>query len=222
MTNIIAFAGRKQSGKTTCSEFVCKKFNNSIYDKLFDNVSNKYIAKIYNFADPLKQDICINILGLTHDQCYGDDNAKNSLTMIKWADIPGYDISWTKSKDYDSSGFMTARQVMQHIGTNIFRQIKGDVWSQATINKIKHESPKLGVIADCRFPNEVDAIKNAGGLVIKLMRNPYESTHESEIALDLKNYDHNNFDLVVHNENLSIEDQNYIIYKFLKEKQVLS
>ena len=55
MTTIIAFAGRKQSGKTTSSEFLT-------------SVINKYSLgtyKIYNFADTLKQDICINILGLT-------------------------------------------------------------------------------------------------------------------------------------------------------------
>ena len=60
MTQIIAFAGRKQSGKTTCSEFVQKYANGST--EPYNSV------KIYNFADPLKLDICIKILGLTTDQ----------------------------------------------------------------------------------------------------------------------------------------------------------
>ena len=56
MTTIIAFAGRKQSGKTTCAQFV-----NNILSTLGS-------VQIYNFADPLKQDICMNMLGLTYDR----------------------------------------------------------------------------------------------------------------------------------------------------------
>lgn len=197
MTKIIAFAGRKQSGKTTCSEFVAKYFNGAIepYNR----------AKIYNFADPLKKDICMNILGLTYEQCYGEDIDKNTLT----------DIQWDGSR-------LTAREVMQFVGTDLFRKMKNDVWSSATINKIKSEKPQLAIIADCRFPNEVQAVRDAGGIVIKLTRNPYNSDHESEIALDEIVYPNSNFDLVIYNENLSIQQQNEIIFNFLKKKEVIS
>lgn len=188
---IVAFAGRKQSGKTTCSEFI-----KSLYPD--ENI------KIYNFADPLKQDICMNILGLTYEQCYGDDIDKNTLTGIHW-----------DNKE------LTAREVMQFVGTDIFRKMKNDVWASATINKIQKESPKLAIIADCRFPNEVQAIKDVGGLVIKLTRNPFNSDHQSETALDWHNYNHNNFDVVVTNHLLSIPHQNEVIYKFLKKKGIL-
>jgi len=214
MTKIVAFAGRKQSGKTTSAEFLERYFNGAI--EPFNG------AKIYNFADPLKQDICMGILGLTYDQCYGEDIHKNTLTSIRWRDMPEYNISWTYRKDYDISGFMTARQVMQKIGTNIFRQIKHDVWSSAIINKIKRESPQLAIIADCRFPNEVQAVKEADGIVIKLTRNPYNSDHESETALDEVNYANHNFNLVVYNESISIPEQNQTILRFLVSKGVIS
>lgn len=197
MTQIIAFAGRKQSGKTTCSEFVAKHFNGMLQP--FDG------AKIYNFADPLKQDICMNILGLTYDQCYGDDDSKNEYTEIFW-----------------DGNRLTAREVMQFVGTDIFRKMKTNVWAGATIIKIQKEQPKLAIIADCRFPNEVEAVKNAGGIVIKLTRNPYNSNHTSETALDEINYPTNNFDLVVYNEDINILQQNQIILNFLKKKKVLS
>ena len=143
MNKIIAFAGRKQSGKTTCSECVMKYTNGS---------NQPYnTTKIYNFADPLKQDICMNILGLTYDQCYGTDMDKNTLTDIQWDDQK-----------------LTAREVMQIVGTDIFRKLKNNVWADATINKIAQTEGSLAIIADCRFPNEVDAIKQAGGIVIKL------------------------------------------------------
>jgi putative N-acetylmannosamine-6-phosphate epimerase len=197
MTKIIGFAGRKQSGKTTCSEFVAKYYNGVI------SPFNK--AVIYNFADPLKKDICMNILGLTYDQCYGNDISKNQYTEVYWNDIR-----------------LTAREVMQLVGTDIFRKMKKDVWASSTIKKIQKEQPELAIIADCRFPNEVEAIKNAGGLVIKLTRNPYNSSHDSETALDELNYCSSNFDFIIFNDNITIPEQNNTILRFLKNKRVLS
>ena len=194
--HIIAFAGRKQSGKTTCSEFVQKYFNGVI--EPFNS------AKIYNFADPLKQDICINILGLTEYQCYGTDDQKNELVDCYWD---------TKQ--------LTAREVMQMVGTDMFRAMQKNVWSSATIRKIQNDKPKLAIIADCRFPNEVDAVKDAGGIVIKLTRNPHNSDHTSEIALDPNNFDQSNFDLVVDNRNISIDEQNTSLMLFLQNKGIL-
>ena len=192
MTNIIAFAGRKQSGKTTCADGVVSYCDNK-------NV------KIYNFADPLKRDICMNILGLNYDQCYGDDFAKNTITDVIW-----------------DNKYLTAREVMQFVGTDIFRKMKQDVWAGATINKITNEQKDIALIADCRFPNEVEAVKNAGGIVIKLTRNPYNSNHISETALDPENYDHSNFDMILDNTNISIEQQVKRVVEFLKYKKVLS
>lgn len=196
MTKIIAFAGRKQSGKTTCSEAVLKWANGTI--EPFNN------AKIYNFADPLKQDICINILGMNYDQCYGSDDQKNELVNCWW-----------------DGKQLTAREVMQFVGTNIFRKMQHDVWASATINKIKIDKPNLAVIADCRFPNEVDAVKSAGGFVVKLMRNPFNSDHESEVALDGDRYDQSNFDLIVNNDILDIVQQNKFIIDQLIAKGIL-
>jgi hypothetical protein len=191
MTKIIAFAGRKQSGKTTCSEYIT-------------SLCGHLQTKIYNFADPLKQDICINILGLSHEQCYGSDLDKNTLTHIQWG-----------------GHYLTAREVMQVVGTDILRTMYNNVWVNATINKIMREHLDLAIIADCRFPNEVESIKSAGGLVIKLNRNPYNSDHASEIALDANNYPQSNFDLVLNNNIMTIDEQNNEVYNFLKKKAIL-
>ena len=196
MIPIIAFAGRKQSGKTTCSELVLKYCNGVV--EPFNG------AKIYNFADPLKKDICMNILGLSYDQCYGEDIDKNTVTGVQW-----------------NGKQLTAREVMQFVGTDLFRKMKHDVWSGATIIKINNEQPSIAVVADCRFPNEVDAIKNAGGYVIKLTRDPFHSDHASEIALDSENYDQSNFDLIIHNEDISIDEQNQLVHNFLKNQGIL-
>ena len=189
---IIAFAGRKQSGKTTSCEFV---------QSLFANKE----TKIYNFADPLKQ-LCIDIFGLTYNQCYGTDENKNELVDCCW---PGIDSK------------MTAREVLQYVGTDVFRAMQHNVWSSATIRLIQKEQPDIALIADCRFPNEVEAVKNAGGLVVKLNRNLYESTHASETALDATNYDQSNFDLTIANLDGGIDEKNNIIKNFLIHKGIL-
>ena len=202
---IIAFAGRKQSGKTTSCEYVkhliCQNSNSLDVRNCGD-----FPIKIYNFADPLKQ-LCINILGLTEEQCYGTDENKNEVVDCFW---PGIDAK------------MTAREVLQYVGTDVFRRMQNHVWSSATIRLIQKEKPKLALIADCRFPNEVDAVKKAGGMVIKLNRNLYESTHASETALDEGNYDQSNFDLVIANLEGSIGEKNNIIKNFLIHKGILT
>lgn len=193
---IIAFAGRKQSGKTSSCEFV---------QNIFSQMARKNSC-IYNFADPLKK-MCIEIFGLTYNQCYGSDENKNEFVNCTWP---------------DTETTMTAREVMQYVGTNIFRKMQYNVWADATIRKIQDENLPLSLIADCRFPNEVEAVKKAGGLILKLNRNPYNSSHESETALDEDRYDPKNFDLVIDNTNIEIGEKNKIIHNFLVQKKVIS
>jgi hypothetical protein len=173
--------------------------------------------KIYSFADPLKKNICMDLLGLTYDQCYGSDSDKNTLTNIKWSDMPEYNISWTYSKDYDPSGYMTARQVMEFIGTGIFRKIKSDIWVEATLSKIKKDKAKIAVIVDCRFPNEIEAITKNSGKTIRLTKNPFNSMVEAETALDRDKYDWSKFDFIVDNEQMTIYDQCIELQKILQE-----
>ncbi|NBU33444.1 hypothetical protein EB118_12435 [bacterium] len=193
MTKILAFSGRKQSGKSTAADYVVSLINNK-----------DITYKIYNFADPLKKDICMNILGLTYDQCYGTDENKNTLTDLVWDDKQ-----------------LTAREAMEIIGTSIFRKLKNNVWIDATINKIKQDNLDIAIIPDCRFPNEVDSIKAYGGHVIRLALDPFNSNAPAEIALDKHNYDWHKFDYIVFNTSMTIEEKNKEIYRFLSNKGIL-
>lgn len=244
---IIAFSGKKQSGKNTAGNFMVSIFmanlniaenihindtgqievsdllGNKCYKGIFDlnklnsadyihNKVHDMIAphiKLYSFADILKKDVCMNILGLSYDQCYGDDNAKNTLTDINWQDMPGI--------KNNSTSYMTAREVMEYVGTNIFRSIKNNVWVDATIKKISSDKSKLAVITDCRFPNEIESVKATGGKVIRLTRSPFESNHISETVLDSDKYDWKNFDHIIDNSKMSIFDQCVEIEKLLIE-----
>lgn len=235
---IIGLSGKKQSGKSTSGNFlfsiymanlqVAEKIHindkgqievsdllgNRAYQGVFDpsySRSNDYIIqklfdtihpeiKIYSFADILKQNICMDILGMSYDQCYGSDEDKNSLTDMFWEDKP-----------------MTSRDVMQFIGTDVFRKLYSNVWVDATLNRVQKDKTKLAIITDCRFPNEVNAIKNRGGKVIRLTRSPFVSDHISENILDQDVYDWSNFDYIIDNKDMSILDQCNEMQKILIE-----
>jgi hypothetical protein len=213
MTTILAFSGRKQSGKSTGGEFV---------QNVIANLGSKISSKIYSFADPLKQNICMDLLGLTHAQCYGSDEDKNSLTKIAWKNMPEYNISWTWSSDCDPSGFMTARQVMEFVGTRIFRQMKTDIWVEATLKQIYRDGLDLAIIVDARFPDEVDAILNNNGYVIRLTKDDFHSCAEPEVALDKAVYDWNKFSLVIDNQNMTLQEKSKEIMKFILNKGIVS
>jgi hypothetical protein len=160
-------------------------------------------VKAYNFADSLK-DMCINLFGFTYEQAYGTNDQKNQvLDHIKWENMPQ---QHTRKKKSLKKGSMTSREFMQFFGTDIMRKIHNDVWANACINKITKEGSDLAIIADVRFPNEVEAIKKAGGKVLRLERNVHEDDHDSETALDVDNYDHSNFWHVLDNREMTIQD----------------
>jgi hypothetical protein len=171
-------------------------------------------VKIYSFADILKKDICIRILGLKHEQCFGTDEEKNSVTHLKWKDMPGV-ITDEKAVE---EPYMTGRQVLQHVGTNIFRQMYPNVWADATLRQIKEDGSLYAIITDVRFPNEVAAIKEAGGKTFRLTRNENNpDVHESETALDRDKYDWNNFDAIIDNSTVDVPMQNYFVHQMLQD-----
>ena len=166
--------------------------------------------KMYSFADLLKMNVCMEVLGLSHKQCYGTDADKNTTTHISWDSID--------DRPEGTSGAMTAREVMQYVGTNFFRKIYKNVWAESTIRRIEAEGTALAVICDCRFPNEVEAIQKAGGKVIRLPRNNHANDeHASETALDKENFDWKKFDVIIDNQDMNIKQTNDAVYNKLSE-----
>jgi len=99
---------------------------------------------------------------------------------------------------------MTAREFMQFFGTDIMRKIYPNVWANACTNKILREGSDLAIIADVRFPNEIEAINKVGGKVLRLERDVHDDNHDSETALDVGNYNHSNFWHVLDNREMTI------------------
>ena len=65
---------------------------------------------------------------------------------------------------------LTPRWVLQYWGTEVCRQgFHDDIWIASVENKMRKTTDNI-VISDVRFPNEIKAIHNAGGIVVRVQR----------------------------------------------------
>jgi hypothetical protein len=122
---------------------------------------------------------------------------------------------------------MTVRDLLQRLGTEAMRDgLHKNVWVNALMADYKIHPEHFNdiangrengdgypnwIITDTRFPNEAQAIKDKGGMVIKVDRpgvGPVNG-HPSEDAL--KDY---NFDYVIHNDG-SINDLDNKVIEFI-------
>ena len=108
-------------------------------------------------------------------------------------------------KDYLKKWGMTKRELLQIVGTKM-REIHLNVWVYKLFGIIGQEllfgSKRFFVISDVRYPNEIAAIKEKDGSLIRVIRTGYKSplsleeqSHPSETALD--NISDSEFDLVI-------------------------
>lgn len=149
--------------------------------------------KHYAFASALKE-ILVVLFNIPKEVIYGTDEQKNTLTEYKWENMP------TKVKG--KSGAMTGREVLQYFGTEICRKIYPEIWTSKTIKDVINEESFVAVISDARFINEIEAVQNAGGKVIRLTRGINGDSHSSEMELN----DFDKYDAVLDNENLTIQE----------------
>jgi hypothetical protein len=244
MTQILGFAGKKQSGKNTaCNYIVALKLaelgiskntrltergiievtdvfgetisgkewfsftnkNLNVY-KLFDDSLGKFV-KIYGLADTLK-DLCVNTLGLKYNQAYGTDEEKNSSTDIEWGSLPSPNKN-IKSKK------MTAREVLQYIGTDVFRKLDPDVWIKSLLRKIEKDKPEVALICDVRFKNEISCLQKKGGFILGLTRDKYNKVdqHSSEKEIE---EGFSLCDSIIDNKDMDIKEQLKMIHNAIK------
>jgi hypothetical protein len=65
---------------------------------------------------------------------------------------------------------LTPRWVLQYWGTEVCRKaFHDDIWIASLENKLRTSKDNI-VISDCRFPNEIASIRNAGGTIITVQR----------------------------------------------------
>jgi len=81
---------------------------------------------------------------------------------------------WSKRLKQD----ITPRWVLQYWGTEVVRRgFHDDMWVASLENRLAHSKDDI-VITDCRFPNEIKALKNIGATVLRVKRGPEPEWYE--------------------------------------------
>jgi len=166
--------------------------------------------KSYAFADPIKH-IIHDLFRVPLEQLYGTPEQKESLTQYKWGSVVT-----RLPKGIDKDLLMPAREMVKYIG-EYFRRFYENVWVDKTLDWMKEDSPKLAIAKDIRRVNEFEAVKAAGGKIIRLLRAPVEDGHNTETDLDGDKFDVNNFDAVIANQEMTIEETCMTAHQILEE-----
>lgn len=175
-SKIIAFAGRKRSGKGMLAKGMREYSPNVV---------------IIAVADSLKF-LCCKLLNRTYDEL---NQMKDDGTIFE-AKVDDYWVSTIKHEVKISDNiirneiggrvFTNVREVLQIIGTDLIRKYSPDWHIDKTIEHIKsYGDDKIVVVEDVRFPNEKRRIEEIGGDVYFIIRPNYwdVSNHPSEKAL---------------------------------------
>lgn len=220
---LIGISGKKQSGKDTICNII-RRIESYLYkvrpDETLstreevihavnlDKACSDSAWEKHAFADALKA--CASIILDSDVLMFENERFKNSPTTLDLMD--------------SDNVRMTNRKFLQLLGTEVGRSIDKDLWVKVLISKYKSKFSQrieygydefgkrvpiemivmepCWIVTDTRFPNEADAIRREGGLLIRVNRNAgFTDSHLSETALD--NYE--NFDEIIDN-NGSIED----------------
>jgi hypothetical protein len=173
-------------------------------------------VKPFAFADLLKA-TATAVFGIPHELVNGTNEDKNKKCGVKWKDmcslLPARTVGEIKKAGkYDE--YMSAREFLQYFGTNVCRKLYDKCWVQSCFNRIEAEAPKMAVISDARFENEVRFARKQKAKVIKLTRDIYQDSHASETGLD-KLAD-SNYDLIIPPD-VDLREQNQLILEAMHE-----
>ena len=215
MTKILGFAGKKQSGKNTCCNFlqmlkfheygVCK--NASLNEQGQILVSDLFGEKVSG-SDwiPLTEEyVDISQLLESFRPCkiyaFADVLKEFAVDVLglEYNQVYGTNeeknspthLLWENMPTGNNKGPMTGREVLQYFGSDICRKMYENIWFDACVRRIRKDKPELALISDVRFPNEITGIQKEGGIVFGLPRDIVngKDTHSSEqVDLSLCDY----------------------------------
>jgi hypothetical protein len=130
-------------------------------DTIADYLVNIHQFRRESFAHPLK-DAVAAVFGWDRELLEG--RTKRSREWRETVD------PWWSSRL--QMPHLTPRWVLQYWGTEVIRRgFHDDTWIASLENKLRQSQDDV-VISDCRFPNEIEAIKRSGGKVIRVVRGP--------------------------------------------------
>jgi hypothetical protein len=169
----ITLYGKKRSGKNTVAKAIRSYIRKQKILRLF-GLGKKIqwkVRKEASFAKPLRQ--IIGILYDIPDEILYDDSKKNTLVNVMWEDL---------EIDSDKSGPMTLRELLQALGTDLFREKwSRGIWAQIPFRKDYFDN-SLILITDSRFENELRMTRKHQGINIHIIRpgKTQTDTHASE------------------------------------------
>jgi len=142
----------------------------------------------FAFADALKDAVASMFLwprGLLE----GDSNASRAFRER-------VDVWWSHKFGYE----VTPRLILQKFGTEACREgIHDNIWIHILEKKIQGYDDV--VISDVRFPNEIDFIRSAGGVLIRVKRGEDPSAEQlSKMQISETAWNNYDPDFVIHNE----------------------
>jgi hypothetical protein len=153
---ILGVTGLIGSGKDTVADYLCTFHG-------FKRVS---------FAASLK-DAVSNVFGWDRELLEG-----TTKTSREWREQK--DVWWSTRLKMD----ITPRWVLQYWGTEVLRNhFHTDIWVASVENKLRQSTDNI-VITDCRFANEVNAIKSAGGTTMRIIRGEQPEWYDSAVSFN--------------------------------------
>jgi hypothetical protein len=82
---------------------------------------------------------------------------------------------------------LTPRWVLQYWGTEVCRRsFHDDIWIASLENKLRNSKDNI-VISDCRFPNEIEAIKKANGIIVWVQRGALPEWYDDAVSANQGN-----------------------------------
>jgi hypothetical protein len=145
-------------------------------DTIADYLVNFHEFKRDSFAGSLKDAVAF-VFGWDREMLEG--RTKQSR---EWRER--VDPWWSKRLNMPN---LTPRWILQYWGTEVCRKgFNDDIWIASLENKLQNTTDNV-VISDCRFSNEIAAIKNAGGKVVWVKRGPLPMWYDTALAANRGN-----------------------------------
>lgn len=183
---IIGISGKKQCGKDT----VCKIIKAlDIWNRYGDGDMLTFVKMLLKTPNPLGS--------IWYKHAYAD-KLKQVLSIILNVDVVAFEDNIFKMSNSEiakpEGGYYTNRELLQRFGTEVGRSISPTLWVDALFTSYSEDDH--WIIPDVRFPSEAKAIKDRGGIVIRVDRETLShDNHPSETALD----DYEGFDYKIDN-----------------------
>jgi len=128
-------------------------------DTLADYLVNFHEFRRESFASSLKDSVA-SVFGW--DRTLLEGRTKEAR---EWREQ--VDTWWAERLDMPT---LTPRWILQYWGTEVCRKnFHDDIWIASLENKLRSSKDHV-VISDCRFPNEIQSIKNARGKIVWIKR----------------------------------------------------